>query len=110
MPDGCTIGRSYTTGRWILWYALWWVIACADKSKGLSLSAGRLDSAAWSVACARPRSSPSLNPEHCLVSLSCHLAAGYLDFCGGLAPNLLNVLLNVLSLCRCRCLRSEVRL
>ena len=55
------IGRSYTTSRWIWWYAEEWVIGCADKSKGLSLSAGRLDS----VACARPRRSPSLNPEPC---------------------------------------------
>ena len=46
MPGGCKIGRSYTMGRWILWYGLAWVIACADKSKGLSLSAGRLHSAA----------------------------------------------------------------
>jgi len=42
MAGECKIGGSYTMGRWILWYALWWVIACADKSKGLSLSAGRL--------------------------------------------------------------------
>lgn len=46
MAGECKIGRSYTMGRWIWWYALVWVIACADKSKGLSLSAGRLDAAA----------------------------------------------------------------
>jgi hypothetical protein len=63
-PGECKIGRSYTIGRWILWYAEVWVIGLADKSKALSLSAA----AAWSVACARPRSSPSLNPEPCCSS------------------------------------------
>jgi hypothetical protein len=74
MPGECKIGRSYTIGGWILWYAEVWVIGFADKSKDLSLSAGRLHSAAWSVACARPRSSPSLNPE---PGHSCDSAAGY---------------------------------
>ena len=79
----CKIGRSYTMSRWIWWYAEEWVMGCADKSKGLSLSAGRFDSAAWSVACARPRSKPSLNPE------PCYPAAGY--FAAVIAPNLLNL-------------------
>jgi hypothetical protein len=70
MRSECKIGRSYTIVGWILWYAEVWVIGFADKSKGLSLSAA----AAWSVACARPRSSPSLNPEPCH---SCYSAAGY---------------------------------
>jgi hypothetical protein len=90
MPGGCKIGRSYTIVGWILWYAEVWVIGFADKSKGLSLSAAP----AWSVACARPRSSPSLNPVPCCSS------AGYFAAVGGIATR---TFLNFRPLCRCRC-------
>ena len=70
MPGRCKIDRSYTISEWIWWYAGRWVMAGADKSKGLSLSGGPLGrrrslSLAGSRPCARDR---SLDPWPCAAS------------------------------------------